>query len=58
MKNSDFKNFIKNRPKKCNHSKYEWCNHCLKIPKLVVETLPDGTATAGYYITSNSYTQK
>lgn len=48
----EFAKFIKNRPKKCRHVKYEWCNHCIATPKLVVETLPDGTATVGYYITN------
>lgn len=48
----DFAQFLKNRPKKCKHAKYEWCNNCIRTPKLVVETLPDGTATAGYYITN------
>lgn len=49
----DFIQFIKNRPKKCNHTKQQWCDNCIGTPKLVVETLPCGTATAGYYITNN-----
>lgn len=48
-----FTQFLKNRPKKCRHAKYEWCNFCIGTPKLVVEILPDGTATTGYYITNH-----
>ncbi len=51
-----FKTFLKNRPKKetCNHAKYEWCNHCIRVGRLdkVSVTLPDGQISEGYVISN------
>ena len=49
MKES-FKNFLENRPKKCNHAEYEWCDNCILKPQRVSQILPDGTVTYGNYI--------